>query len=279
MQMIERNQPLMMPWEGSYLIPVVQVFKNEYDSLGQLLSQGVNDRITEYQYDAAGRLLSQSKSAMQTTQYTYDKLGNMLTKTDAKHALWQYVYNENNQLVEMLSPEVLVSNGEKQSIATVYAYDSFGNLVQQMRDAYGIKQEQWYEYDNTNRKINTIYPKVAVNNAENTASNQRQETIKDLVETNVYNAFGELIASSDSKGNYRHFVYDTQGQLIFSINTQGAVIENRYNAFGLTTSKTSYANAVPLDALTDFSLEEIAGTIEDRKTIGMRILFIMPTIN
>ncbi|CEG56033.1 conserved protein of unknown function [RHS_repeat] [Legionella fallonii LLAP-10] len=204
-------------------------------------------KITRYEYDAAGRLLTQANAQHAETHYTYDAQGNVLSKSEANHALWTYLYDETNQLIESRSPstKVITASGQEQrSIITRHSYDSFGNLTAVVRDAEGLKQTLLYDFDNNNHKIKTIYPDVKINAAGNSASNQKQEVIQTLTEEIKYNAFGEVIATSDKAGNWKHFALDNKGLLIFSVDTQGGLTQYKYDAFGRVIEKVLYANVL-----------------------------------
>ena len=146
------------------------------------------------------------RSLKHTTEYTYDENNNVASKTDANKACWTYSYDECNQLIETSSPKTKVCryhNGtlieEYRSVKTQNTYDSFGNLTSVIRDAEGSKQTIQYTYDVNNQKTATIYPDVMVNKAERKASAERQEEKKTLSDTLAYNAFGDIISSTDRK--------------------------------------------------------------------------------
>lgn len=217
-------------------------------------------RVLSYDYDAAGRLLSQTNDADEVTQYTYDAQGNVLTKTLANKALWQYEYDAANQLIKTTSPAMWV-NTEKgkewRSLITLNDYDSFGNLSKEVRDLDGLEQTRLYEYDTNNHRIKTIYPDVAINNANACASSQRQEITRTLIEELHYNAFNEIVASSDKAGNWSHFVYDDEGHLIYSVDKRGALTQYSYDAFNQVVAKTGYAEILRINQETQYTIESI----------------------
>jgi len=213
-----------------------------------------NAHLTHYQYDAIGRLLSQTDAAQHTTHYKYDKNNNVISRIDANNAQWRYRYNETNQLIETISPPITFCtyiNGiwqeETRSVITLNNYDSFGNVCAVIRDVGGINQAIQYSHDANNRKSQTIYPDVAVNNAGQNASRDRQDCVQTLYETLYYNAFGELIESRDRAGHSRYFGYDAIGQQIYAINAEGGITQYQYDSFDNVSSKTTYANRVSCD--------------------------------
>ncbi|MFI4962718.1 MAG: hypothetical protein ACHP6H_02555, partial [Legionellales bacterium] len=248
------------------LIHLKPVNLSDYTEAGikkELISQAVNARQVHYKYDATGRLLSQVNASENEIQYIYDNEGNVVRKIEANKALWYYKYDEANQLIQSTSPLVLVTSTkgkEQRAIITRNTYDSFGNLTCQIRDAEGVNQKVLYEYDSTNKKIKTIIPEARVNNSGTSASSQRQENIQTLCEDIQYNAFGEVTATSDKMGNWKHFAYDGKGLLIFNVDTKGGLIQYRYDAFGQVIEKTQYAEAIRLAAGSDYSIKTIAAS-------------------
>ncbi|KGP64421.1 hypothetical protein EP47_11685 [Legionella norrlandica] len=229
---------------------IKRAFENMADSV----------RATSFEYDTAGRLISQTNPQQTSVQYSYDNSGNVLRKTEANQAVWTYHYDEVNQLIETISPAILVTSSagqERRSIITRNVYDNFGNLISVIHDAEGIKQTVFYEFDNKNCKIKTIYPEVKVNKTGTSASLQRQETIKTLYEEVKYNAFGESIAAIDKAGNWKHFAYDDQGLLIYSVDNQGGLTQYSYDTFGRVACKTVYAQAIYLEKEGDYSVAYI----------------------
>lgn len=239
--------------ELTHATPLHLSYYNEEVIKNALYAENRPAKLTEYEYDAAGRLLTEVNTQKATTHYTYDAQGNVLSKTEANQALWTYQYDEVNQLIETRSPSIKVTtalNQEQRSIVTRHSYDSFGNLIAVVRDAEGLKQTLLYEFDNNNHKIKTIYPDVNVNCSSAVASNQRQERTQTLAEEIKYNSFGEVIATSDKAGNWKHFAYDKLGLLVYSVDTLGGLTYYKYDFFGRVINKTLYAN--PLQRSDDF---------------------------
>ena len=211
------------------------------------------EHLTTFEYDVAGRLLAKTDANLQTTSYSYDKNNNVVKKIDANKACWTYKYDEANQLIESISPETTVStwkNGvlvdEKRAIKTQNVYDSFGNLVKVTRDEGGLNQSTEYRYDTLNRSVATIYPDMMINQAGYAAGNARVENKQTLMETRIYNAFGEVIESKDRAGHSRHWIYDQSGRMVYQLDANNALTLYDYDAFDNVTCKTNYASAYAL---------------------------------
>ncbi|KTD81887.1 LysM peptidoglycan-binding domain-containing protein [Legionella worsleiensis] len=247
----------------THSIPVQLSQYNEHD-IKKALIQDHGARETVYEYDAVGRLVSQVNAEHAATYYTYDAEGNVLSKTEANKAVWTYQYDEVNQLVETRSPSIKVTTARGQewrSVVTRNSYDSFGNVIAVIRDAEGQKQTVLYEFDNKNQKIKTLYPDAKVNSSTAQASSQRQEFTQTLVEEIQYNAFGEVIASSDKAGHWKHYVYDSQGLLAYNIDTLGGITYFQYNSLGQVVSKTLYANRLEAGTGFNYTAAEVSKSL------------------
>ncbi|USQ13731.1 LysM peptidoglycan-binding domain-containing protein [Legionella lytica] len=231
--------------------------ENTLARLDELLAEDSNARSSKYSYDALGRLEKDVNAKNLETSYQYDSNGNVSQKIEANKAVWTYRYDELNRLTETRSPKVAIMNeATPRSISTKKEYDSFGNVISETRDAEGIAQKRCFEYDAMNRLTKTTYPGIKVNNASEARSAQRQEISKDLSELSTYNAFGEVIARSDRAGRWQHFAYDMQGQLVYQVDTRGALTQYDYDAFGRVTKKIRYDKE--LAVLDEYSTEKIS---------------------
>ncbi len=254
--------------ELTHAVPLHLSLYNEESINKALYAQRQQAQITGYDYDAAGRLLTEINAQKLTTRYTYDAQGNVLNKMEANQSVWTYQYDEVNQLIETRTPSIKITTASgviQRSIVTRHRYDSFGNLIEVVRDAEGLKQTQLYEFDNNNHKIKTIYPGVNVNCSTTSASNQRQEISKTLTEEIKYNAWGDVIASSDKAGNWKHFTYDNQGLLVYSLDTQDGVTFYRYDSFDRVIQKTLYANPLQRDEHFNYTIDAITKALCNSK--------------
>lgn len=242
-----------------------QKIKGNPDSVAELreaLRVASQDRITRFNYDSIGRLSFTVDAKQHLTRYGYDAKDNIISKINANGAQWIYRYNETNQLIEISSPLASVSYqvkgqwvSEERSILTRYEYDSFGNVITSIRDAEGLKQTLYYLYDNNNRLIQKLYPNVFVNAADPYPGPDRQENLVTLSEEQRYNAFGEIVASKDRAGNWRYQAYDNKGQLLYTLDAEGALVGYRYDAFANQLGKTRYAVRLANQEQKDYSVE------------------------
>lgn len=232
--------------------PSGRTVERRYDAVGNVIAEithAVNDEhMTYFEYDAAGRLLNQTNAAAETTRYTYDNNNNVTSKTDTNQNSFRYRYNAINQLIETAAPITTFSsytNGawheETRSVITQNDYDSFGNVITVIRDVGGLNQTTQYTFDANNRILQTIYSNIAINNAGQTASSNRQEQNQTLTEESIYNAFGEVIEKRDKAGHSRHFAYNDLGQQVYALDSEGGVTYYQYDMFDNLSNKTTFA--------------------------------------
>jgi RHS repeat-associated protein len=146
-----------------------------------------NDRVTQLQapngsttglvYDDLGNLLQEASPDRGTTNYTYDAAGNLLALTDARGITITYTYDALNRVTAIDYPGTLedvtftydtgtaCSSGigrlclvQDESGTTNYAYDAFGNILQQTHVELGITYTTAYTYDAADRVMSMTYP-------------------------------------------------------------------------------------------------------------------------
>lgn len=228
--------------------------------LQTILQDDDSVRQSQYQYDAADRLISEVNAQQGKTEYLYDGEGNVLSKRDALNAVWAYRYDAMNRLIEMISPSIAVRRTQGVEICALVTqneYDRFGNLVGVVRDAHGLRQTVRHEYDANDKRIQTIYPDVAVSQATLKASGVREERRETLNEKVQYNAFGEVMMTVDKGGNERHFIYSTQGVLRYQVDAEGFVTRWAYDHFGRQIEKVQYAERPRFTTSPDYTLNAL----------------------
>ena len=233
----------------------------------------------------ASILPSANSANDETISYTYNTLNQLATETDAQGVVTTYTYNTEGQLAATdITP---AGNNQTTQRKDQRIYDIQGNLVEERfaryfdggdSAAYQLAKDI-NGYDAAGRCISTTdakgYTTYYIYDAEGqliySVDNTRALTAY------TYNSFGEqqaviaysqllpiavaLTASAikqylsapaagDRKTIYR---YDTTGQLRYSVNALGYVVEQRYDAIGNLVEKIYYKNPVANPATTDFS--------------------------
>ena len=134
------------------------------------------------------------------TTYTYDSSGNRKTETRT--------VTTPSGIQQLVTQSTYDSNGKVKSTTdglnqvTKYEYDANGNQVAVI-DALLRKTE--YRYDTKGQLVETIYPDLTLNQADN------PRTI------NIYDKGGRLRATIDRNQQVTHYNYDDAGRLIETI--------------------------------------------------------------
>jgi RHS repeat-associated protein len=136
-----------------------------------------NNATTTYVYDDLGNLLAEQSADRGTTTYTYDAAGNVTTVTDARGVVTQYQYDALNRVLVVDYPGtneditftydsgVSCTYGigrlcavQDESGLTHYAFDPFGNIVEQKKTDAGVTYTTQYTYDAGDRVLTITYP-------------------------------------------------------------------------------------------------------------------------
>ncbi|WP_212721695.1 RHS repeat protein, partial [Zooshikella ganghwensis] len=207
-----------------------------YDSLGQVVQiigyrQRINyqqqtltelrvlatgsepNRVEHHEYDDRGRLIKQTAANGLVTHNEYDVMGNLITVTQGQasdHSQVRYQTKRYDQLGRVTAE--LTATGAKQLAAATT--DAEREIIWQ-------KQATLFSYNERGWLISKTYPEVnALENGQN---------------------------KSHSQHLTQWFFYNKGGQLRFSISSQGAVNELRYNTLGEKIASIDYATALPIN--------------------------------
>ncbi|ALN92397.1 LysM peptidoglycan-binding domain-containing protein [Lysobacter gummosus] len=253
----------------------------DYDALGRALrvTEGAGTasaRITLNTYDKQGQLLSSTidpDGLALKTQFAYLR-GNLSSKIDANGNVVRYVYDENNRLTHTVDATGAV---------TVRSYDADGRLVelrsfalridpnslgssptaedinekfqldpsgQRVRYAYDQDGRLRYAVDSLGYVAESIYDKSG-NIVKKVAYQAAVEVGGSLSVAVVAAALAAQGAASHYDDRISRAVYDAVGRAIFTIDSYGNVVRNRYDANGNLLSQAKfqgmYMQAAPAD--------------------------------
>lgn len=248
----------------------VMLSKNEYDDDGRLVKttdpdgneivydhdidgreEAITDRnggVTRYIYDDNGNILSQTDANGNTVKNTYDSNGNLLTKTDALGNVTSYKYDAMGNMLSLSDAEGHTVTNEYDSKGMLTSVSTAGitalkieytedGLTSSTTDAMGNKIS--YDYDSQKRLksvtdeigtyMNMTYDsggnvKTATNGAGATAEFTYDAKGNCLSKTIHYTSDGAVKTVTES------YVYDDSDHLIKTIDTNGNIVSNEYNA-------------------------------------------------
>ncbi|MBC8731577.1 LysM peptidoglycan-binding domain-containing protein [Paraburkholderia sp. UCT2] len=215
--------------------------------------RSADDRITNYTWDNNGRLLSESRVGVEfakvdangklvqstgdaTSNYSYDGEGHLLRKVDANGSQYDFTYDALGRLTGEMLPQFADYQNRQVRVTTIYDYDGLNNVVRETRKGES-DQVTTYLYDAGGR----LHSKV---NALGVATNFRYDAVGNV--TSVF------YLRSDVDGNQRldstTITYDAENREISRVTqtsdaatgarvSTGALIEQRYNAYGEVTGR------------------------------------------
>ncbi|OWQ46363.1 hypothetical protein CDL60_12820, partial [Roseateles noduli] len=223
----------------------------------------------------------------QTTHLIYDALGRLVGEVDAENFLTERVYNDAGQVartirysrpvtVEVTGGETVLDlrpSGDKAArvtttaydslgrvveetspdgLVTAYVYDSVGNLVTTQRSSEydGVRIGQ-ARYDLQGRLVGELSGEgsALLLTSETLSEEQIQAVWDQYGITHTYDAAGRRTSTTDANGNRTVFYYDADGRLRYSVNAEGEVQEQRYNALNQLEKTVLLANRLPTETL------------------------------
>jgi len=181
------------------------------------------DRITTTQYDRTNHAVSVSEPDGSTTQKTYDGAGNLIHETLFANTTAprqrSYTYDLDNRLVQFTDVD---------GTQTYFTWDGANNKTSERivsaTDPNAVRETQ-YRYDLNNRLIEKIFDPNGLN----------------IIQQTAYDLAGNVVSTTDGKGNVTQYYYDFANRLSQTIDAVGNTTYYGYNDAGnrISVSTTS----------------------------------------
>lgn len=223
-----------------------------YDERGNRTSvRNPADHITVKDYHPIHNKPTRIQDALEReTHFTYDTNGNIKTITNAENETTRFTHDERGLMTSITNPL---------GHTTQFTYDSEGNLTR-VTDALGNSTR--YEYDLANRKVaetdplgrTTRYAYDALDRLTRLFDARggiteitytptgKLESVTDakgaVIETNTFDAMGNLKTKADSQGRTHHYEYDLNNNLTSHTDPKGQVTTYTYDELDRLTSIT-----------------------------------------
>lgn len=185
-------------------------FSYEYDNLGRLIENSINDNFkTTYSYITKGNktssLINKTNDNGTEYLYSYDKLGNILEIKKDNMVTHKYVYDNQSQLIEEIN---FINN-----IKNEYTYDLYGNIILRRK----------FEFDSNTLVNEYVY--------EYKSSSWQDLLTKFNGESITYDEIGNPISIGSKRLSW------TNGRELVEYQNENTNIKYSYNRDGLRTSK------------------------------------------
>ncbi len=250
-----------------------------YDDYGNVLSTtDANGNTTKSTYDSFGNVLTKTDAKGNVTAYAYDADGNMTGVTDADGNMLENTYNSSNQVTSMKAlgdTEILIDYDEKGYLTgttdaegneTTYTYDRKGNVTG-ITDELGTVMSAKYDKegnviestDSAGNKTTSTYDESG-NRLSQTVYVVTENGTEERTTHYVYDTAGELVQTVDADGNTTSVERNANGKMSAAVDSKGRRTEYEYDKRGNVT-KITYS---------DGTTETFTYDAEDRniKTVG-----------
>ncbi|SCC90852.1 hypothetical protein SCG7109_AX_00010, partial [Chlamydiales bacterium SCGC AG-110-M15] len=190
----------------------------QYDSKGNLKNKQVFDAKNRlwfqrtFSYDAKNRKVKEVDSRGKTWEWKYDKRGNLIFEKGPRkdiHKTYSYDHVSRRILEQTHTPEGI----KKQQ----FVYDAQGHITKEVDIFHNATH---YRYDVRGRLISIQYPSV---------SHPKTTKAWNIVETNEYDAFDNIIKHTDGDSNITRYAYTSLDELMTQKFPDDSTEEFRYS--------------------------------------------------
>ncbi|WP_144711368.1 DUF6531 domain-containing protein [Curtobacterium pusillum] len=192
-----------------------------------VVSDPDGSRSDTYIADAKGRLVGVVDSDDQRQSMSYDAHGNLVSVTERDRSVTVHAYDERGRKTRTVTP----SGGD-----FTYGYDEQDRVTTVVTDAGAVVA---YEYVGDDRDPSVVIDPVG-GRTELTWDAGLLRRVVDPTGVSIdleYDAFGELIATTNALGDTARIERDGAGRPIAAVSPTGARTEYRYDAAGLLVSR------------------------------------------
>ncbi|MFJ3032792.1 DUF6531 domain-containing protein [Curtobacterium pusillum] len=199
-----------------------------------VVSDPDGSRSDTYIADAKGRLVGIVDSDDQRQSMSYDAHGNLVSATERDRSVTVHAYDERGRKTRTVTPS---------GADFTYGYDDQDRVTTVVTDAGAVVE---YEYLGDDRDPSVVVDPVG-GRTEMTWEAGRLRRVVDPTGVRVdlgYDAFGELVATTNALGDTARIERDGAGRPIAAVSPTGARTEYRYDSAGLLESRQDADGAV-----------------------------------
>ena len=194
-----------------------------YDNADRIVSEDMTQNYSgtvttnrDYEYDWLGRLTKETVNNVDTT-YTYDEVGNRTSMTEGSDT-YNYTYNDYDQLTEIKKND---------ATDTTYVYDLSGNQISRTQ---GTDSTTVYTYSTANQLTQVAEGSTTVATYTYDAESQRtSKTVGSDVTNYLYDNEQNLLYTTDGSGNIlEKNILEPDGSVIYETRTDAENTEDKY---------------------------------------------------
>lgn len=195
--------------------------------------------VTSFVYDKLDRLIRTTDAEGYSETRDWNNLGELTKLTNKLGGVTEYDHDRLGRLVwQRQSSGTASLPGTPANVTNSYEYDGRGNLIRST-EAAGLPEQRVtiYTYDAANRLL--------VKALQVPSGSAAAPALVNL-ETNVYDARGNLIETRDANGHRKLAWYDERDRKIAEMDAVGTLTTWTYTAGAQAVAKTVYADALAL---------------------------------
>jgi len=264
------GRSVTLQWDGEYIAeiqaPEGKTLRYAYE--GNLLRffTDANEHTTEYQYDAEGRVIVVvTPNGYPHARQEFDDRGRVVWQIIGEGERRDFVYDDETRVTTVTDAydnAITYAYTEQYMIASVT--DARGNTAYYEYDERGNRQSYtnprgftWY--DDYDENGNRIYQ------SEPAAPNEYIDYPTDVTHW-AFNAFNEIISSTNALGDTWLYEYDERGNLRYTYLPDGSVMTITYNSYGQVLTLTDGEGNTTVNTYDDVTGDLVAVTDGENNT-------------
>ncbi len=235
----------------------------------------------------------------QSNHYFYNNRGDLVGTVNAEGYLTETVYNLNGQVESVTVYDTALTIADNSTLASIrptdpqvvaqttemeyldngllfetrdyqgnvqrFEYDIQGNVVRTILGKVNDEEVRYLynRYDESGRLVGSLDAKSSSSLGDSATTAEIDIQLEQSGVRRVFDSNGWLTQTIDAFGQKNLFYYNERGQLVYSINAEGDIVESRYNSFGDVTHTVGYAKQL---ATTDL-VGLVGGSYHSVKTL------------
>ncbi|MCP4469961.1 MAG: RHS repeat protein, partial [Gammaproteobacteria bacterium] len=197
-----------------------------------------------------------------TTYTATDTGGNGVV--DGTQATTAYFYDQNGRLLTQIAPKGVATVTSTDDYVVSYTYDGLGRLESSL-DSLGNATHRVYDDSNqsiiTHNENSLVTTSIYDANGRHFATMQRENAVLFGTTYSDYDKAGRLLTVIDPQGSRTHTLHNGQGQLVATIDADGALSTIEYDLAGNAVKSIAYAYSLDASQIDNLLAAADSGTV------------------